>query len=382
MTRRNAVTKRRLNVALQGGGSHGAYTWGVLDRLLEEEDIELHGVSGTSAGAMNAVVLAHGYRLGQRAGARMALRQFWQEISALGCLFNPFKSNPIDEWRQNWNLDNTLSYQMLELMVRIFSPYQLNPFNLNPLRQLLSRFIDWNVLKAGGDIPVFITATSVRTGGPRVFRCQEVSVDAVLASACIPFYFQTVEIDGEPYWDGGYMGNPSIWPLIYYTPLKDILLVQINPLTRAEIPRQANEIINRLNEISFNSSLIAEMRAIDFVRRLLDENRLDGRKYKRVNMHMIPAPALEYRLNASSKLNTDMDFLEFLCEKGRAAADAWLAQNKSHIGVKASIDIRDTFLGPYASTKQPAEKPYGQDASGSARHDDSPAHLSVTDARS
>jgi NTE family protein len=246
---------------------------------------------------------------------------------------------------------------MLELMVRVFSPYQFNPFNLNPLRQLLTRFVDWDVVRAGGDIPVFITATSVRSGGPRVFRCHEVSVDAVLASACIPFYFQTVEIDGEPYWDGGYMGNPSIWPLIYYTPLKDILLVQINPIMRDEVPKQANEIINRLNEINFNSSLISEMRAIDFVRRLLDENRLDENKYKRVNMHMIPAPALEYRLNASSKLNTDMDFLEFLCAKGRAAADAWLAQNKHHVGVRPSLDIRSTFLGPYASQAAAADAP-------------------------
>jgi NTE family protein len=357
------MTRRKLNLALQGGGSHGAYAWGVLDRLLEEEDVQLHGVSGTSAGAMNAVVLAHGYRTGKRPGARKALRAFWEEISALGCLINPFKPNPLDEWRQNWNLDSTISYQMLELMVRVFSPYQFNPFNLNPLRQLLSHFVDWNVLNAGGDIPVFITATSVRTGGPRVFRCHEVSVDAVLASACIPFYFQTVEIDGEPYWDGGYMGNPSIWPLIYYTPLKDILLVQIKPIMRDEVPKQANDIINRLNEINFNSSLISEMRAIDFVRRLLDENRLDEKKYKRVNMHMIPAPAIEYRLNASSKLNTDMDFLEFLCVKGRAAADTWLAQNKHHIGVRASLDIRSTFLGPYASMSASPESPPAADGS-------------------
>jgi NTE family protein len=166
------MTRRKLNLALQGGGSHGAYAWGVLDRLLEEEDVQLHGVSGTSAGAMNAVVLAHGYRTGKRPGARKALRAFWEEISALGCLINPFKPNPLDESRQNWNLDSTISYQMLELMVRVFSPYQFNPFNLNPLRQLLSHFVDWTVLNAGGDIPVFITATSVRTGGPRVFRCQ------------------------------------------------------------------------------------------------------------------------------------------------------------------------------------------------------------------
>jgi NTE family protein len=336
---------KRLNIALQGGGSHGAYSWGVLDRLLEEDDIVPHGVSGTSAGAMNAIVLAHGYRSGGRDGAKAALDQFWRAVSALGCLYSPFKATPLDNWLKNWNIDSTVSYQVFELMVRIFSPYQYNPFNLNPLRTLLADFIDWKLINAGGAVPVFITATSVRTGRPRVFHCEEVNVDAILASACIPFYFQTVEVEGEPYWDGGYMGNPSIWPLIYYTELKDILLVQINPLTRDEIPMQANEIINRLNEISFNSSLIAEMRAIEFVRRLIDENRLDEKKYKRINMHMIPAPALEYHLNASSKLNTDMAFLEFLRDRGRAAADAWIKQHKEAVGVASSIDIRETFLG-------------------------------------
>jgi NTE family protein len=347
------MNPKGLNLALQGGGSHGAYSWGVLDRLLDEEEVVLHGVSGTSAGAMNAIVLAHGYRSGGRQGAKAALNRFWREVSALGCIYSPFKSTPLDYWMQNWNIDSTASYQLFELMVRIFSPYQYNPFNLNPLRSLLAELIDWKRINAGGAVPVFITATSVRTGRPRVFRCHEVTVDAVLASACIPFYFQTVDVDNEPYWDGGYMGNPSIWPLIYYTELKDILLVQINPLTRDETPMQANEIINRLNEISFNSSLIAEMRAIDFVRRLIDENRLDEKKYKRINMHMIPAPALEYHLNASSKLNTDMAFLEFLHDKGWAAADAWVRENGAAIGVSSSIDIAETFLGRHRTASTP-----------------------------
>jgi len=347
------MNAKGLNLALQGGGSHGAYSWGVLDRLLDEEDIALHGVSGASAGAMNAVVLANGYRSGGRQGAKAALERFWREVYGLGCLYSPFKSTPLDALMQSWNIDSTVSYQLFELLVRVFSPYQYNPFNLNPLRSLLADQIDWKLINAGGAVPLFITATSVRTGRPRVFRCQQVTTDVVLASACIPFYFQTVEIDGEPYWDGGYMGNPSIWPLIYRTEIKDILLVQINPLTRDETPMQANEIINRLNEISFNSSLIAEMRAIDFVRRLIDENRLDEKKYKRINMHMIPAPALEYRLNASSKLNTDWAFLEFLHDKGWAAADAWIRGNKDAIGVASSIDIAETFLGRHRTASTP-----------------------------
>src|SRR5262245_34684913 len=348
------MNAKGLNLALQGGGSHGAYSWGVLDRLLDEEDVELHGVSGTSAGAMNAIVLANGYRAGGRQSAKVALDRFWREVNALGCIYSPFKSTPFDAWMQSWNIDSTVSYQLFEIMVRIFSPYQYNPFNLNPLRSLLAEQIDWKRINAGGAVPVFITATSVRTGRPRVVRCHEVTADAVLAPACIPFHFQPVDVDNEPYWDGGYMGNPSIWPLIYYTELKDILLVQINPLSRDETPMQANEIINRMNEITFNSSLIAEMRAIDFVSRLIDENRLDEKKYKRINMHMIPAPSLEYHLNASSKLNTDMAFIEFLHNKGWAAADAWIKEHNDAIRYSVIIDIAETCLGRHRTTTTPS----------------------------
>jgi len=339
------MAQKILNVALQGGGAHGAYTWGVLDRLLEEEDIIIDSVSGTSAGAINAVVFSGGFRAGKHAGAKAALSNLWHEVSAVGALTNPVKTTFFEQWRDQWNLDGTLSYEMFELMTRMFSPYQINPFNLNPLRSLLASQIDWDIINAGGDIPVFITATSVRNGRARVFRCHEVTVDTLLASACIPFYFQTVEIDGEPYWDGGYMGNPSLWPLIYHAKSRDILLVQINPLEREGIPHKAGEIINRLNEITFNSSLIAEMRAIDFVARLIEDNHLSEEKYKRLNMHMIPAPDVACQLNASSKLNTDMRFLNLLRDIGRNSAESWIKENKRHIGDRCTVDIREVFLG-------------------------------------
>ena len=316
----------------------------MLDRLLEEKDLEITGVSGTSAGAMNAVVMAGGFRKGKHEGAKQALSDFWHEISAVGALVSPIKTTPFEHWQSKWNLDGTLSYEVFDVLTHIFSPYQINPFNLNPLRNILERMIDWKIINHGGDIPLFLTATSVRTGRPRIFRCNEVTIDSVLASACIPFYFQTVEINGEPFWDGGYMGNPSIWPLIYHTRPPDILLVQINPLEREGTPHKASEIINRLNEITFNSSLISEMRAIDFVVRLIEENHLSETKYKRVNMHMIPSPTLTDELNASSKLNTDIEFFTLLCEVGRQAADGWLKDNKRHIGQRGTVDIRETFL--------------------------------------
>jgi len=337
--------KKTLNLALQGGGAHGAYTWGVLDRLLDEEELEIHAVSGTSAGAMNAAVLASGFRKGGAAGAKQALHDFWSQVSVTGAWINPIRGNPVEEYQKHWNLDNELSYQMFDMMTRMFSPYQFNPFNLNPLRNVLNNVLDLNAVNAGGQIPIFVTATNVHSGQPRVFRCEDITVDTLLASACIPFYFQSVMIDDVPYWDGGYMGNPSIWPLVYNTHIHDVLLVQINPIYRNNTPKSAQEIINRLNEISFNSSLIDEMRAINFVKKLIREGKLSESEYKDVRMHMIPAPDVAYGLDASSKMNTDWVFFEFLHGIGRAAAQQWLDKHKNAIGHETTVDIETEFLG-------------------------------------
>ncbi len=358
------MAKYKLNLALQGGGSHGAYTWGVLDRLLEEGDLEIVAISGTSAGAMNAAVAVDGYRKGGAAQAREALNKFWQQISNIGKAFSPFHELPNQHLLDHWNLDSSLAYQIFESTMRVLSPYQANPLNLNPLRWILGNTIDFANLQKGDGIRLFITATEVRSGQPRVFECAEVTEEVLLASACLPNYFQSVVIDGEAYWDGGYMGNPSIWPLIYKTETDDVLLIQINPIYRDDIPMTANEIVNRLNEITFNSSLIAEMRSINFVSKLVANGKLEDDEYKNMRMHMIPAPDVVYGLNASSKMNTDWEFLQFLRDKGREKADKWLAEHKTSIGVRATLDIEKEFLnvgkptiGEVTRKKQEKERP-------------------------
>ncbi|WP_010299635.1 patatin-like phospholipase family protein [Candidatus Odyssella thessalonicensis] len=333
----------KVNLALQGGGAHGAFTWGVLDRLLEEEDVEIEGISGTSAGAMNAVVLAYGYALGKQEKAKETLQSFWWEISLLGNVFNPIRPTPAEKLDNPWNLDWSLSYTYHELLSRLLSPYQLNPLNLNPLRWVLEKTIDFDLL-AKSDVQLFVAATSVRSGQPRIFKQGEITLDSLLASACIPFIFQAVKIDDDYYWDGGYMGNPVLWPLIYNTHSPDIILVQINPLYRQQIPHTANDIFNRLNEITFNSSLIAEMRAINFVSRLIARGKLDAQDYKDIKMHMITDCQGMLDLNASSKLNTSWDFFLHLKDIGRQAAESWLIDNKDAIGRKSSLDIFETFL--------------------------------------
>lgn len=336
---------KRINLALQGGGAHGAFTWGVLDRLLEEEDLEFTGISGTSAGAMNAVILVNGFMENGREGARNALKCFWESVSQIGYPFNQ-----MEQWNPGWNLDSSLAYTLFDVYSRFLSPYAVNPFNLNPLRDILQQHLNLDHIRSCSRIQLFIAATHVESGHARIFGCEEISVDAVLASACIPFLFQAVEIDGEPYWDGGYMGNPVLWPLVYNTPVEDILLVQINPLHRKGTPMRATDIINRMNEITFNSSLIAEMRAIQFVSKLHSENRLDKTKYKDVHMHMVQMEH-EDDINASSKLNTRWDFFQFLMENGRHKASEWLKNHRHQIGKESSIDIGEHFLNPLKPDK-------------------------------
>ncbi|WP_032113682.1 patatin-like phospholipase family protein [Candidatus Paracaedibacter symbiosus] len=341
MTKNKKISK--VNLALQGGGAHGAYTWGVLDRLLEQEDLVIEGISGTSAGAMNAAILANGYTKNGPEGAKEALKSFWWEISLLGN-FSPFKSSAMRNGNPDWNLDWSLSYNAFALMSHMLSPYQMNPLNMNPLKWVLEKTLDIEALRSCEAIKLFIAATAVRTGHPRIFRQHEVTIDVLLASACIPTIFQSVIIEGEPYWDGGYMGNPVIWPLIYYTDSSDIILVQINPLYREETPYHSYEIVNRLNEITFNSSLIAEMRAVHFVSKLIADGKLNRDEYKHLNIHIITEGDQLHKLNASSKMNTKWEFFQYLRSIGYARADEWLKHHKSAIGERSSIDIREVFL--------------------------------------
>jgi NTE family protein len=345
---------KTVNLALQGGGSHGAFTWGVLDRLLDEERLDIEGISGTSAGAMNAAVFAQGFAKAGRAGAKAELDRFWGKVSELA-RFSPVHRSAFDHVLGNWNIDGSPGSLWLDLLERVFSPYQLNPMNLNPLRDLLADHLDVAAIQACDPLKIFVCATNVETGHARVFMRHDVTIDALLASACLPFSFQAVEIDGVPYWDGGYMGNPVIYPLIYYCDSRDVAVVQINPLVRKGTPRSGTEIVNRVSEISFNSSLIAEMRAIAFVQRLIEGDHLKGKsvaRLKRIHIHMIGNEEKMRALGVASKMNADIDFLLYLKGLGRATAEDWLTANWPHIGNRSSIDIRATFLDDPASEKQ------------------------------
>ena len=341
-----AAGVRRISLALQGGGSHGAFTWGVLDRLLEDESLEIEAISGTSAGAMNAAALAAGHTQGGREGARQALDRFWYTTSEQA-LFSPYQTSPLDRLMGRWNLDNSPLYQWMGMVGRMFSPYQLNPFDYQPLRDILAQQIDIDALRSCKAIRVFIAATSVRTGRARVFDQEHLSLDALLASACLPHMFRAVEIDGEPYWDGGYMGNPVIWPLIYGCGTNDVVLVQINPLEREGTPRTPFEIDDRMSEIAFNSSLIHEMRAISFVQRLLADGALKephASHYRNMRMHMIADEQNMAQLGATSKFNAERAFLEHLKQLGRDAAERWLSGPAANVGKRSGLDIPAHFL--------------------------------------
>ncbi|MGI9452515.1 MAG: patatin-like phospholipase family protein [Geminicoccaceae bacterium] len=340
------ATKRKpVNLALQGGGAHGALAWGVLDQLLEDGRLEIEGLSATSAGAMNAVAFAYGMEVGGRDGAREQLDSFWSEISSSGERYSPVRAFPWERWLNGFNMENSPSFQAFEAVTHLFSPYQLNPFDFNPLRDVLERVIDFERLRRSSKTPaLYLSATNVRSGKIKVFRNAEMSSDVVLASACLPFIFKAVEIDGEHYWDGGYMGNPAIFPLIYGSKSRDVIVVHINPLERKELPTKAPEIFNRINEISFNSSLMREMRAIAFVTRLIDDGALNRKDLNRMFVHSISSDEEMTRLSIASKLSPDWTFLCHLRDIGRQAAKDWLAKNFRKVGVESSVDIADVYL--------------------------------------
>ncbi len=341
-----AQTKRKLvNLALQGGGSHGAFTWGVLDRLLEDGRIDIESISGTSAGAMNAVVLADGLVKGGRDGAREALHDFWYAVSHSAAT-SPIRRSIWDIMCGQWSLDASPGYLYFDVLSRIASPYELNPLNLNPLRNLLDAQVDFDRIRHCNLIKLFISATQVRTGRVKVFENDNISVDTVMASACIPTIFQAVEIDGEAYWDGAFMGNPVLYPFIYKCESRDILIVQINPVERDETPTSARDILERMNEITFNASLMKEFRAIDFVRRLIDEGSLDGERYKRLLIHMIHAEDELAALGASSKLNAEWQFLTHLKAIGRSSASEWLDSNFNDLGKSSTVDLQPIYASP------------------------------------
>ena len=333
-----------INLALQGGGAHGAFSWGVLDRLLEDERVVIEAISGTSAGAMNAVVMADGLMRDGREGAREALRRYWRAISE-AARSSPIQRSPFNVLLGDWSLDNSPSYLMFDLMSRMASPYDINPLNLNPLRDLLEATVDFDNVRRCDAVKLFVSATNVETGRAKVFESEHLTADMVLASACLPFMFQAVEIDGTPYWDGGYMGNPVLYPFFRRCRSDDIVIVQINPILRPGTPKTAHGILNRVNEITFNASLLREFRAIDFVARQLDEGHLDPKRYHHMLLHRIEAEAELNPLGASSKMNAEWPFLEHLFALGRDSAESWLAENYAAIGKTGTLDLRAMFDG-------------------------------------
>lgn len=337
-----AGAAKRINLALQGGGSHGAYTWGVLDRLLEDHRIEIDSISATSAGAMNAAVLASGYSRNSRAGARHDLRKFWTKVGEIG-RFSPFRTTPLGRMMDRWRLDNSPGFFLFDMMSRLISPYQ-NLIEFHPLRDVLLDVVDFDRIRYASGIDLYICATNVRTGKVTVFRSRQITIDVLLASACLPHLFRAVKIGEDCYWDGGYMGNPALWPLAYESQSRDLVLVQINPLVREEIPETGHEIQDRLDEINFNSTLMREMRALHFVNRLIDGGKLDPSEYRRTNIHLIDPGEPIRTLHASSKLNAEPDFLAYLFEIGRTTAERWIEENLEALGHRSSIDVAKIYL--------------------------------------
>jgi NTE family protein len=335
--------KLLVDFALQGGGSHGAFTWGVLDRMLQEPWLSIEAISGTSAGAMNAAVLVDGFAQGGAEAARAALEAFWRRVSDAARM-SPLKRGPMDVLLDRWTLDNSPAYLAMDMMTRLFSPYDVPFAPPNPLAAILAESIDFDRL-ASAPIKLFITATNVRTGRGHVFRNNTLSVDALLASACLPMMFQAVEIDGEAYWDGGYSGNPTLTPLVQECVSDDTILVGINPVERPGTPKTARDILNRLNEVAFNAVLLKELRMIALLRQVADPGSSEGKDWARMRIHLVNSQKLT-ELGASSKLNAEWAFLTMLRDEGRNAAEAFLARHGDDLGRNSTLPIEKLLDGP------------------------------------
>jgi NTE family protein len=325
-----------VGLALQGGGSHGAFTWGVLDRLLEEPWLRIVAISGTSAGAMNGAVLAGAWTRAGADGARAALDEYWQSVSR-AAVMSPLQRSPLDRLLGRWTLDASPAYVAMDLMSRVLSPYDLNPLNVNPLQKIVDESVDFEGI-GHSPIKLFITATNVRTDRGRIFRNAEITADVLLASACLPTMFRPIEIDGEAYWDGGYAGNPTITPLVREVDAHDIILVQINPRERPHTPHSAAEILNRLSEISFNSPLLKELRMMAVLRDVADPGSGEGAHWARMRIHRIMSDMLT-SLGVSTKYNAEPDFTAMLRAEGRRAAGEFLDAHDRDLGERSTTDL-------------------------------------------
>jgi NTE family protein len=325
-----------IDLALQGGGAHGAFTWGVLDRLLDETWLQIAGISGTSAGAMNAAVLVHGHSVSGNLGARKALEDFWRRVSDAS-RFSPIQRGPIDILLGRWSLDNSPAWIAMDMMSRLFSPYDLNFSEWNPLRNILTEMVDFKLL-AQSPIKLFITATNVATGRARVFRNSAITPEVLIASACLPTMFQAVEIDGDSYWDGGYSGNPTITPLVRETTSEDTIIIPINPIERKGTPRAARDILNRLNEVAFNAVLLKELRMMALLRQVADPGHEEGERWSKMRVHYVSNEVMT-KLSASSKLIAEWDFFCMLRDEGRRSAQTFLKSCADDLGRRSTLDL-------------------------------------------
>ncbi|HPK53374.1 MAG TPA: patatin-like phospholipase family protein [Smithellaceae bacterium] len=332
-----AVPKTKLiALALQGGGSHGAFTWGVLDRLLEDERIRIAGISGTSAGAINAAVLAHGYETNGRDGARKKLSDFWKGISQKGA-FSPYYSGILNPLGADWSPLAT----GFDLFTQFFSPYQTNPFNINPLRNILAETIDFDRLQRCGKIRLFISATNVNTNHLHIFTNEQISLDVLLASSCLPHVNQAVPISGDYFWDGGFMGNPALEPLVCQCEVADIVIVQINPTIRRDLPRHAVDIADRINEITFNSNLMREVSFYVNITQMIEKGLINDPRIERIYFHIIPITQELAHLGVRSKMDTSWTLISSLFAAGRKQAEKWLANHFDDLGLRTTLNLAE-----------------------------------------
>lgn len=345
MTANRTSDRKTVNFALQGGGAHGAFVWGVLDQVLEDGRLAIEAISATSAGAMIAVAMASGMAHGGAEAARESLHAFWYEVSRMDMAYDLM--SPLNQWIQALRLPPEYHpvHAVIHTLTHTLPPGLLNPFHFNPLRALLQRVVDFDLLNSSPEAPqLFLNATNVRTGKIKVFQSPLLTAETVLASACLPPYFQAVEIDGEHYWDGGYLGNPAIYPLIYRKGSHDVIIVQVTAIRRDELPTSAADVLHRINEISFNSSLMREMRAIAFATRLIDDGELDSDRHSRMYMHWIGNDQLMSQLGTATQFHPEWNLLCRLRDEGREAARSWLARHFDQIGKSSTVDLADMFL--------------------------------------
>ena len=335
-------SKKSISLALQGGGSHGAFTWGVIDKFLEDGRFIIEGASGTSAGGMNAVALAQGLMEGGNEGARKSLHMFWETMSK-SAASSPYKPSKSNQMVGNFNLNNSPGAEFMHLLQSVASPYQWNPLNLNPLEQVVSKFFHFEKLRRYEDFKAFLCATHVASGKLRIFETHELCKEVMLASACLPFLFQAVKVKNDYYWDGGFSGNPAIYPLIDGCKTSDIVVIQLTKQFESKLPMTTSEITDRHKEITYNLSLTREMRAIYFISQMIDKGEIK-KPMKQLHIHLIRNEEVFSNIDLSSALNSDWTFLEFLFHWGRKTANTWIKDNYDDIGVKSTAHIFQDFV--------------------------------------